>query len=148
MNSHVVDEQTGCWIWQGGRNTDGRYGRAVPSLGGKMTAAHRIYWERENGPIPEGLVIDHLCRNGLCVNPAHLEVVTQAENNRRRTTTKLTERQAAFIRQSLAEEDGYGSGAALARRFGVSPQLICDIKKGRAWVAPGEAARIREARTA
>ena len=45
-----------------------------------MGIAHRVAYEKAYGPIPEGLVIDHLCRNGLCVNPEHLEAVTRKEN--------------------------------------------------------------------
>lgn len=46
----------------------------------KNKMAHRAAYEREHGPIPPGLVIDHLCRNRACVNTAHMEVVTQREN--------------------------------------------------------------------
>lgn len=53
------------------------YGR-LP--GKKMVLAHRAAYEEVHGPIPEGLVIDHTCRFGLCVNVAHLEAVTNAEN--------------------------------------------------------------------
>lgn len=49
-------------------------------LGGKIILAHRFSYETFVGPIPEGLVIDHLCRNTLCVNPKHLEPVTNTTN--------------------------------------------------------------------
>lgn len=45
--------------------------------------AHRLVYEYEVGPIPDGLTIDHLCRNTICVNPSHMEPVTNAENARR-----------------------------------------------------------------
>jgi hypothetical protein len=70
-----------CWIWAGGLTTAG-YGRAsVPGKG--RQAAHRIAYELLVGPIPEGLTLDHLCRNRACVNPDHLEPVGMTENMRR-----------------------------------------------------------------
>jgi hypothetical protein len=72
-----------CWIWQGKRTrSGGRYGKGgYGHYNGRN--AHRIAYELKVGPIPEGLTIDHLCGVPACVNPAHLEPVTQLENTRR-----------------------------------------------------------------
>jgi HNH endonuclease len=73
-----------CWEWQGCWASDG-YGKV--QLDGRGVGAHRVAWELTNGPIPAGLTIDHLCRNRRCVNPAHLEAVTQQVNVLRGTSS-------------------------------------------------------------
>lgn len=79
----AVNDTTGCWEWQGSRFASG-YGRFA--LNSRYVSAHRVSYEAYVGPIPTGLVIDHLCKNIICVNPAHLEPVSQMENVHRSDT--------------------------------------------------------------
>jgi hypothetical protein len=80
-----VAKTDACWNWTG--HTSGGYGRITRSRadvkangGPRGVQAHRFAYEDIVGPIPAGLQLDHLCRNQLCVNPDHLEPVTQREN--------------------------------------------------------------------
>lgn len=75
-----VDRSGDCWLWLRATSSKG-YGRFW--VGGAWQAdvlAHRVAYELEVGPVPDGLTIDHLCRNTSCVNPDHLEPVTNREN--------------------------------------------------------------------
>lgn len=83
--SHV-DKSDACWLW--GSTVRSGYGRFTINTGTQATA-HRYAYELLVGPIANGLTLDHLCRNKLCVNPAHLEPVTLVENIQRRPPTKL-----------------------------------------------------------
>lgn len=81
----------GCWIWTASTCGAG-YGQFW--LDGRYHRAHRVSYEMFVGPIPEGLVIDHLCRQPLCVNPAHLEPVTRRENTVDRGVSNAAHRNA------------------------------------------------------
>src|SRR5262245_46512297 len=115
----VVDRghSTECWIWRGERSPD-RY----PRLGGKL--AHRTMWERENGPIPDGLGLDHLCRQTLCVRPEHCEPVSNAENVRRGRSAKIDYEIAEEIRSAT------GSLRQIGREFGLHHSTVLAIRKG------------------
>lgn len=80
-----------CWYWLGGKNAQG-YGNV--SVGGTTRRAHRVAYEILVGSIPEGLVVDHLCRNPSCVNPDHLEPVTPRENTLRGRAPELLRQMA------------------------------------------------------
>lgn len=77
----LVEPELGeCWVWCARLNRNG-YGRL--SVGGRELMAHRLSYEAHVGPIPDGLLLDHLCRVRQCVNPAHLEPVTHQVNTLR-----------------------------------------------------------------
>jgi hypothetical protein len=75
-----VASQGDCWVWFGALNDDG-YG--VIWDGTRLVYAHRLMYRWAFGEVPVGLTIDHLCRVRACVNPIHLEPVTNRENIRR-----------------------------------------------------------------
>ena len=74
--------ENGCWQWIASKD---KWGYGKFHLDKKQRSAHRISYEHFVGPIPDGLEIDHLCRNRLCVNPQHLEPVTRRVNTLRGT---------------------------------------------------------------
>jgi hypothetical protein len=123
---------TPCWIWQRTRDRHG-YGKTAGRL------AHRVYFEKVNGPIPKGLALDHLCRQTLCVNPDHLEPVTTLENNRRSVATKLTASQVLAIRSRASE-----SRPALAIEFGCTESNIANVLNWLSWKEIGS--ELREGR--
>jgi hypothetical protein len=123
--SFITEREDGCWHWTG--NGTRGYGRFRPGGNRNLVFAHRWAYERFIGPIPDGLQIDHLCRNPSCVNPDHLEAVTAAENVHRCSSTRLTQADVLAIRASTAPRK------EIAARYGVDVFHIYAIRNGRRW---------------
>lgn len=116
---------TPCWIWQSFL-TKG-YGSIREH--GKRFKIHRVFYERYVGQIPEGLVLDHLCRQPACCNPSHLESVTMKVNMQRGCNTILTPDKVLEIRSLhnvLHSKD-------VGKMFGVASTTILEVWKGSTW---------------
>lgn len=123
-----------CWNWEGKRDGHG-YGILQCSIDcvRTNTSPHRVAYILEFGAVPEGMVIDHLCRTRLCCNPQHLEVVTNAENIRRGSVghhlRKVTKDEADEIRRR------YAAGGVLQRElaveYGLTQSGVSSIISGR-----------------
>lgn len=119
-----VEKTDGCWLWTGSRSTGG-YGYFY--LNGRNSPAHRVAYEMLVGPIPAGLQIDHLCRVRNCVNPAHLEPVTQRENLLRGET--VTARSAS--RTHCPQGHPYDAENTSVRKTGKRDCRTCHREQGR-----------------
>jgi hypothetical protein len=128
-----------CWEWQAGLRGTLGYGQFWHD--GTNRNAHRVAYLLERGPIPEGLVVRHQCDNPACVNPAHLELGTYAQNSadmvergrqnspigERHGQRKLTEQQVMEIRSSNEPQQ------ALAVRYGMTQTAIGSVRRGKTW---------------
>lgn len=81
-----VKKTDGCWLWAGSKMGKG-YGKFVAA--GKQSSAHRFSYELHKKKIAPGMQLDHLCRVKLCVNPDHLEEVTNRENQLRAVRARI-----------------------------------------------------------
>lgn len=127
-----------CWNFCGFRDKDG-YGEF--QVENKHYRAHRLSYELNSGPIPDGLYVLHTCDNPSCCNPSHLFLGSQLDNIRdmvkkgrraqargeEHSSSKLTSQQALYIRLSTE------SLRVLANKFGVTQGTIGHIRAGRTW---------------
>lgn len=89
ISKFSIDDETGCWTWDAYKDRRG-YARFGLSKAHRSALAYRVAWEAVNGPVPDGLELDHLCRNASCVRPDHLEPVTHQENCQRGAVGETT----------------------------------------------------------
>lgn len=139
----VLDDSQ-CWLWQGLRNPKG-YGRIYVGGGHCRTVyAHRAAWEMHHAaPIPQGMVIMHACDTPACVNPCHLRLGTQLQNQQDKalkgrsllgTTNpraKLTPEQVVLIRDACDRRRA--THRQLAHQYGVSKTAITKIAARENW---------------
>ena len=115
MTRYIPEPNTGCWLWTGAINQDG-YGRFFLNRK-RSPLVHKYVFEQLNGVVvPPGYEIDHLCFVRSCVNPRHLQLVTQAENKRR----------AALRRTTCPQGHAYD----FVRSSGIRACCTCERAKG------------------
>lgn len=115
---------SGCWLWHAPLDKDG-YG--VFYLRRRARRAHRVGWFLLNGPIPKGMVVNHICKQRSCVNPQHLTLVTVREN-----ALQDSESPAAINARKTHCPKGHG----FDRRYGGQRYCsTCEAEKKRRLVA-------------
>lgn len=131
VGSHYIPEpNTGCWLWT--KNL-GRGGYAQAKIHFLTRNAARVFYEAFRGPIPDGLQLDHLCRQRSCVNPEHLEAVTARVNTlRSRAPSALNARKTHCPAGHPFDEKntGYADAKHTMRRC-----LKCHASRQRAYMA-------------
>lgn len=129
---------TGCMVWTAATDRDG-YGQFW--WRGRKVKAHRLAWVLENGEVPDGLQLDHLCRVRCCVNPDHLEPVSHRENLLRGDTLTASQVARTHCPAGHPLVDGNLVASSLAR--GRRACLTCDRQQSRERAALVKAAHDR-----
>lgn len=110
LASKIMPEpNSGCWLWLASVDA-ANYGMVRVGRHPNFrdhAPAHRFIYEFYNGPVSENLVIDHLCRNTFCVNPNHLEPVTEQENILRGTGSSAKNARKQFCDNGHSLHDAY-----------------------------------------
>lgn len=129
LSRFIVDPETGCHVWQGALSDSG-YAIVGTNRDGAFRAARAVF-QRDKGPLLPGEFPDHLCKNRACINPDHLERVSNAENTRRGSKAKLSWELVRQIRAIYRENRT--PFRTLARMFGVSGSAISNIINQKRW---------------
>jgi hypothetical protein len=147
LANSILDETTGCRIWQGCIGTKG-YGhikRADSGRHGKVWRTHRLMWTLVNGDIPTGALLLHSCHNPACINIEHLRLGDNQENMNdmkaagRQNKCKGSGHGESKLTETIIKEifELYSQGYSLRRlgcRYGVTFGTIWKVLKGRTWV--------------
>lgn len=128
-----VSDEYSCWEWVGSKDACGygvlfRSDRTAP----RMFKAHRLSWEIHNGPIPNGLHVLHKCDNPKCVNPSHLWLGTQADNNKDRDAKGRCRSKGGHV----ADQRGIKNGnARLSDEMVLQIRKLRELGKSQQWIA-------------
>lgn len=129
-----------CWVWTAGtfRSGYGQFG--VGGRNGHKVSAHRLSWEMDRGPIPEGLCCLHHCDNPACVNPRHLFLGSKSDNNIDKVSKDREPRGEAHRQSKLRAADVHQiraienvSQSTIARQFNISQTQVSRIRRGTNW---------------
>lgn len=134
-----VEKTADCWIWTASLRPGG-YGQFA--VGRRRPPAHRVAYELLVGPIPEGLQLDHLCRNRACVNPEHLEPVTNRENTIRGLAPVVNGERMRARTHCKYGHPLFGDNAALDVR-GRRRCRACSRRQSRSYLGPRATTRVR-----
>lgn len=131
----IPEPNTGCWLWLGHVAKNG-YGRMTVGHdldeGAKTSSAHKVSYEYFVGPVPEGKILDHICRIRCCVNPEHLEPVTHQINVRRGMLSETNK--LRFSRQTHCKKGHLLSGENLRlTKIGFRLCRICQSAFKKSW---------------
>lgn len=137
----VIDEKTKCWNWSGSKN---RKGYGALSIKNKHSIAHRESYKVFKGKIPNGMHVCHSCDNPSCINPDHLWLGTNKDNNNDKMekgrfkpnygnnngNSKLTKNDVIEIKQKINQ--GYDL-VEISKQYNVTPENIYSIKNNKTW---------------
>jgi len=142
MKFVIKDDNSGCWLWSGGKTPNGYGHFSVGPKGSPGKSAHRVSYELFKEKIPDGLIIRHKCRN-KCVNPDHLELGSYKDNaadrirdgvsykGTKNPACKYTEDQIRDIRRRYSEGE---TQTLIAKSLGIKQGHISDICLRKVWI--------------